>query len=135
MILVTGGTGGIGSELLRLLSHAGGPPRALTRNLQKAQTLPGITWVVGDLARPETLTTAFEGATTVFLLVWEEPGRHSRRRPRTATCSAFDSSSEANQEGGRGGGPLCHFLRPPSNERTVLVGSSSRARATQPLAV
>ncbi len=68
MILVTGGTGGIGSELLRLLSQAGVPARALTRNLQKARTLPGITWVVGDLARPETLTTAFEGASTVFLL-------------------------------------------------------------------
>ena len=68
MILVTGGTGGIGSELLRLLSQAGVPARALTRNLQKAQTRPGITWVAGDLARPETLTTAFEGAKTVFLL-------------------------------------------------------------------
>jgi uncharacterized protein YbjT (DUF2867 family) len=48
MVLVTGGTGGIGSELLRLLSQAGVPARALTRNLQRAQTLPGITWVVGD---------------------------------------------------------------------------------------
>ncbi len=68
MILVTGGTGVIGSELLRLLSQAGVPARALTRNPQKAQTLPGITWVTGDLARPETLTTAFEGAKTLFLL-------------------------------------------------------------------
>lgn len=68
MILVTGGTGGIGSELLRLLSQAGVPARALTRNPQKAHALPGITWVVGDLARPETLRTAFEGAKTVFLL-------------------------------------------------------------------
>ncbi len=68
MILVTGGTGNIGSELLRLLSQAGVPARALARNLQKAQTLPGITWVAGDLARPATLTTAFEGAKTVFLL-------------------------------------------------------------------
>ena len=64
MILVTGGTGGIGSELLRLLSQAGVPARALTRNLQEAQTLPGIRWVAGDLARPETLATAFEGAKT-----------------------------------------------------------------------
>ena len=68
MILVTGATGVIGSELLRLLSQAGIPARALTRNLQRTQARPGITWVVGDLARPETLKTAFEGAETVFLL-------------------------------------------------------------------
>ena len=64
MILVTGGTGAIGSELLRLLSQAGIPARALTRNLDKAQKLPGIEWVVGDLARPATLATSFAGAKT-----------------------------------------------------------------------
>jgi uncharacterized protein YbjT (DUF2867 family) len=30
--------------------------------------LPGITWVYGDLAKPETLTAAFEGVETLFLL-------------------------------------------------------------------
>ena len=56
MILVTGGPGLSGSEkLLRLLSQAGTPARAFVRNPNKAQKLPGIAWVVGDLARPETL--------------------------------------------------------------------------------
>ena len=68
MILVTGGTGLIGGEVLRLLSQAGIPARALLRNPNKARILPGITWAVGDLVRPETLTTVFEGAKTVFLL-------------------------------------------------------------------
>jgi len=68
MVLVTGGTGAVGSELLRLLSHAGVATRALTRNPQKAPNLPGITWVGGDLAKPETLTPAFEGAQKLFLL-------------------------------------------------------------------
>jgi uncharacterized protein YbjT (DUF2867 family) len=68
MILVTGGTGGVGSELLRLLSHAGVVTRALARHPQKAQALPGITWIAGDLAKPATLTPAFEGARTLFLL-------------------------------------------------------------------
>jgi uncharacterized protein YbjT (DUF2867 family) len=68
VILLTGGTGVIGSELLRLLSQAGVPTRALARNPQKGQKLPGITWVAGDLARPATLTTAFEDAKTLFLL-------------------------------------------------------------------
>ena len=68
MILVTGGTGAIGSELLRLLSQAGMPARALVRNRNKAPELPGIEWVVGDLARPETLPTPFEGVEKLFLL-------------------------------------------------------------------
>jgi len=67
MILVTGGTGSIGSELLRLLSKAGVATRALARNPQKGQRLPGITWVAGDLAKPETLPPAFEGAQKLFL--------------------------------------------------------------------
>ena len=68
MILVTGGTGLIGSEVLRLLSRAGGPARALVRNPGGAQALPGITWVQGDLAKPETLASVFAGCTKLFLL-------------------------------------------------------------------
>ena len=68
MILVTGGTGGVGSELLRLLSKAGIVTRALARHPQRAQALPGITWIAGDLSKPGTLTSAFEGARTLFLL-------------------------------------------------------------------
>ena len=67
MILVTGGTGSIGSELLRLLSQSGVSARALTRSPQKAQKLPGIEWVTGDLAKPETLATAFDRAQKLFL--------------------------------------------------------------------
>jgi len=68
MILVTGSTGLIGSEALRRLSQAGVPARALTRDLKKTQKMPGVTWVAGDLGKPETLRAAFEGAKTLFLL-------------------------------------------------------------------
>ena len=67
MILVTGGTGLIGRDVLRLLSKAGVSARALARNPQKGEKLPGITWVAGDLARPETLPAAFQGTKTLFL--------------------------------------------------------------------
>ena len=60
---------------------------------------------------------------------------YPRRRPRTATCSGFDSSARATKRWAAAAAPSATYLRPPSNERTVLVGSSSRARATQPLAV
>jgi len=68
MILVTGSTGLIGSGVLRGLSKAGMPARALTRDLKKSQKMPGVTWVAGDLGKPETLPAAFEGAQTLFLL-------------------------------------------------------------------
>jgi len=68
MILVTGSTGLIGSEVLRGLSKAGMPARALTRDLKKARKMPGVTWVAGDLGKPETLPAPFEGAQTLFLL-------------------------------------------------------------------
>src|SRR5262249_472980 len=68
MILVTGSTGLIGSEVLRRLSQAGLPARALTRDLKKARKMPGVTWIAGDLGKPETLPEAFEGTKTLFLL-------------------------------------------------------------------
>ena len=68
MILVTGSTGLIGNEVLRRLSQAGVPARALTRDLKKAQKIPGVTWVAGDLGKPATLPAVFDGAKTLFLL-------------------------------------------------------------------
>ena len=68
MTLVTGGTGLIGGEVLRRLSQTGVPARALTRDMKKARNMPGVTWVAGDLGKPETLPAAFEGAKRLFLL-------------------------------------------------------------------
>jgi uncharacterized protein YbjT (DUF2867 family) len=68
MIFVTGGTGMVGGEIVRLLSQNGTPARALVRNPKNAKNLPVITWVTGDLAKPETLPAAFEGAKTLFLI-------------------------------------------------------------------
>ena len=68
MILVTGGTGLVGGEILRLLSQAGIAACALVRNPQKAPNLTGITWVYGDLTNPESLPAAFAGCDKVFLI-------------------------------------------------------------------
>ena len=56
MIFVTGGTGMVGGEIVRLLSQNGTAARALVRNPKNAKNLPAITWVTGDLAKPETFT-------------------------------------------------------------------------------
>ncbi|MFD8495053.1 NAD(P)H-binding protein [Amycolatopsis sp. NPDC059657] len=66
MILVTGATGTIGSEVVRRLAARGEAVRALTRDPSRAPA--GVEAVAGDLDRPESLAPAVAGAETIFLL-------------------------------------------------------------------
>ncbi len=68
MIVVTGATGHIGSELVRLLSRKDVSVRAVTRDPHRAQSLPGVDWVKGDLRDTLSLTNLFRGADRMFLL-------------------------------------------------------------------
>jgi len=68
MIVVTGATGTIGRELLRLLSDRGAEVKALSRTPERGERLPGVMWVAADLAEREALPDIFAGADRVFLL-------------------------------------------------------------------
>jgi len=70
MILVVGGTGTIGSEVVRLLKAENAPFRALVRDPAKADGLKaqGVETVAGDLRQPETLPEALQGAEKVFVV-------------------------------------------------------------------
>ncbi|MFI9816806.1 NAD(P)H-binding protein [Saccharothrix variisporea] len=64
MILVTGATGNVGREVVRALTEAGAPVRALVR---EPGDLP-VEQAVGDLNEPASLDAALEGVRAVFLL-------------------------------------------------------------------
>jgi uncharacterized protein YbjT (DUF2867 family) len=67
-ILVVGGTGTVGSEVVRQLMGRGEQVHVLTRSPEHASKLPkGIKGVIGDLLDPSTLG-AFNGMEAVFLL-------------------------------------------------------------------
>jgi len=69
MILITGATGMVGGELTQQLLAAGQSVRVLTRDPQKAAALKGQAEIVeGDLGKPETLQTAFNGIERMFLV-------------------------------------------------------------------
>lgn len=70
MLLLTGATGTIGSELVRLLAEPGTTLRAMVRDHSRAAALTGegIDVVVGDFADRQSLDRAFEGATRLFLV-------------------------------------------------------------------
>jgi uncharacterized protein YbjT (DUF2867 family) len=74
LITITGSTGTIGSDLVRLLSDAGAPTRAILRDLRKLRPLPGVAWTQADLSDPRLLEPALAGTTRLFLLTGNDAG-------------------------------------------------------------
>lgn len=68
MILVTGATGTIGSELVRHLAARGEKVRALTRDPANARMPAGVEVVRGDYGEPASLEAAMSGVTAAFLV-------------------------------------------------------------------
>lgn len=67
--LVLGGTGTVGSAVVRTLLGRRAEVRVVTRSAEKAASLPaGATAVLGDLQDPATFPRVFDGAERIFLL-------------------------------------------------------------------
>lgn len=67
-ILVTGGTGTVGSAVVKELQRRGEAVKLLTRNPAKVTETKGVTAVKGDLLEPASVRQVFEGIDRVFLL-------------------------------------------------------------------
>lgn len=67
-IALTGATGFVGQSLVGRLAAAGVPVRALARPLpgRALRDVAGLTWVAGDLDRPEALEILFDGVECVI---------------------------------------------------------------------
>jgi uncharacterized protein YbjT (DUF2867 family) len=74
LITVTGSTGTIGRELVRLLAERGASVRAVYRDAGKASSLPAVERVRADLANPVELSAALTGTARLFLLTDNAPG-------------------------------------------------------------
>lgn len=67
-ILVTGATGNIGSQVIQHLVNRGADVRALVRDPSKANVPAEVSVVKGDFLDVDSLRTAFDGVSTLFLL-------------------------------------------------------------------
>jgi uncharacterized protein YbjT (DUF2867 family) len=68
MILVTGASGTIGGEVVRLLAAKGEQVRAMIRSPNRAGVPAGVEVVRGDFDEPSSLEQSVAGATALFLL-------------------------------------------------------------------
>ncbi|HLW38913.1 MAG TPA: NmrA family NAD(P)-binding protein [Brumimicrobium sp.] len=72
---ITGSTGTIGSELVRLLSSKNVSVRAVMRNYNRIQEqLPNVHWVKANLSDDALLEGVLAGTTRLFILTGNRPG-------------------------------------------------------------
>jgi NADH dehydrogenase len=76
VILIAGGTGTLGTSVVRRLTDRGIPARVLTRDRHRASHLEhhGVEVVEGDVRDPASLPRAFQGVETVLSAVHEFAG-------------------------------------------------------------
>jgi uncharacterized protein YbjT (DUF2867 family) len=74
VIVVTGSTGTIGSELVRLLAAAGADTRAIYHRAESGARPAQVRFLRADLADPVQADAALAGASSLFLLTGNEPG-------------------------------------------------------------
>lgn len=92
-ILVVGGTGTVGSQLVKTLLDRKATVRVMTRSAEKAAHLSnGVEAVIADLDHPASLAKAFQGIDRVFLLT---------PLSQTETAEGFNAVNAAKAAGVR----------------------------------
>jgi len=119
MILVAGGTGTLGTRVVRALTEGGTPVRVLTRDAGRASHLSGqgVEISVGDVRDPGAIGHAMRGVTAVVSAVQGFAGREP------AGAQAVDLDGNAN---------LVQAALAAGARRFVLVSAASAA-ADSPL--
>jgi uncharacterized protein YbjT (DUF2867 family) len=106
MDLVTGATGYVGGTLLERLAAEGRPVRALARDPNRFEPVPGVEAFAGDLVNDSGLDEAVDGIETAYYLVHSmEPagastgsGTDFGSRDRTAATNFARAASAAGVE-------------------------------------
>jgi uncharacterized protein YbjT (DUF2867 family) len=104
MIVITGGSGYVGSHIVRRLAQAGRPVRAMVRSWARMESegrlagLSSVEVVEADVTRPETLGPALQGATAVIhtvAIAVEKGGRKYETINAQGTVNVLEAAKAA----------------------------------------
>lgn len=112
MILVTGATGNVGSQVVRELTQSGFPVRAFVRDESKARDLlDGVELAVGDFADTASIERSLDGVDTVFLASADGPDkvRHETSVIDAAARAGVEFLVKCSTIHARAGSPLPPF--------------------------
>lgn len=104
MIVVTGGSGYIGSHIVERLVENGKPVRVMVRNRERAEKEGrleglGVEWVDADVTQPVTLSRAMEGARAVIhtvAIAVEKGGKTYEEINYQGTVNVVQAAKEQN---------------------------------------
>lgn len=135
VILVTGATGHVGSQVVASLSQAQVACRALVRSPERADDLRGydIDIAVGDFAEPESLDDALRGVTAALLVSPPGPQQTAQETafidaaarapmpPHLVKIASIGAAPDAPYYFGRTHGEIIETLRSSGVPHTVLA--------------
>ncbi len=102
LVLVVGATGGTGQEVVAQALAKGYPVRALVRDEEAARSLFGnrVTYAVGDVREPRTLSAAMRGVTYVVSALGSNAARDPENNPERVDFGGVRSLAQAAQAAG-----------------------------------
>ena len=124
MILVTGATGNVGREILKLLAERRVPAGAMVRDVARAELPPGIVPVAGEFDDSAALAGALIGVDRAFLLTpsSEEAEARQTRFVAAAAGAGVGHVVKLSQYGASAASPV-RFLRYHAAVETALQAS------------
>jgi uncharacterized protein YbjT (DUF2867 family) len=104
LVLVAGGSRGVGAHIVRRLVGRGYGVRILARDPATVATADGVEVVAGDLTRPESLPPAVDGIDHIVFTAGTPSGRHAPEALVKATDhdGAIETMAAARRAGMRG---------------------------------
>src|SRR5438270_8877885 len=94
-VLVTGGRGVLGSELVRRLAEAGYTTRVMSRHERGANSGPAVEWAQADLETGAGLADAVSGVDTIVHAA-SNPLRHTKLTDVEGTSGLLADARQAN---------------------------------------